>query len=558
EDGQASKNWDRPWERANGKAYNRPKWFPPLDEKLELKLTYDSMYNYLRVDSVRGWRFAWDIPWGVYTTEDDPASQLVTARAVLQDLQSPETFAVARQWLTECLENHADCPAHTVVSLPTRLVRVSKLGEPESARLCHTPGQTGHYCALSYCWGADQPFSTTEKSYEAYLEALPYNDLPRTIRDALHVTRSLGMQYIWIDSLCIIQKHPEDVPRELAKMLSIYVNAQFTISAAGATTCNEGFLARPDRHEDSHNGPFFLALRADEDTMGSPLNERAWTLQEALLTPRLLIFTALNMVWRCQTKYEPDFCESLATYTWRHEERRPMTPTDAVWQRFRSMVKVYSKRKLTEQSDKLPAISALAEIFSSHIQSDYLAGLRRRYLIHDLMWWVPHDAEEDPQESEPETEISKVPSWSWPSINRSITFNGWDSTCVMADIVDCSVTLVSDRAPFGGVNSGKLIIRGYLKDISLSKKRGFIGDDGITMRGDATLDGRKRERGQKDQFWCFALGKLEGSLLLQQAIIVIKSEAIPGCYRRVGYFSVDSTVSPGWWEQGEKVTITIV
>jgi hypothetical protein len=67
-------------------------------------------------------------------------------------------------------------------------------------------------------------------------------------------------------------------------------------------------------------------------------------------------------------------------------------PPDPVWRRFHSMVEVYSKRKLTKEDDKLPAISALAETFASHIQSDYLAGLWKRYLVYDLMWWVDSHA----------------------------------------------------------------------------------------------------------------------------------------------------------------------
>jgi hypothetical protein len=529
---------------------------------------------------------------------------------------------MAREWLNECLENHTDCPTHTVADLPTRLVRVSKLGEPESARLCHTQGQKGHYCALRYCWGAGQPFSTTETRYNAYLEALPYDDLPRTIRDAFHVTRSLGMQYIWIDSLCIIQNDLEDVPRELAKMLSIYLNAQFTISAAGARTCHEGFLATQQDHDESfHEGPFFLPLRADEDTMGSvlimkdtrswaevvserqPLNERAWTLQEALLTPRLLIFTNLNMVRRCHTKYEPDFCENIGSYSWRHQkhsdiierhpwheasikwgyifdsvEKIPNSPEDIVdenasdddtdiekmplapvWKRFRSMVEAYSTRKLTKQSDKLPAISALAETYASHIQCDYLAGLWRRYLVYDLMWWVEDYVEEDPNESESgleaeaDAEISKVPSWSWASINQSITFNRSRFTRAMADVVDCSVSLMSDQAAFGEVNSGQLVIRGFLKELKMDKKKGLVHDTGKIVRG---------VRRKEYQCWCFTLGnapvEISESVLVHQAIILVKSEDFPGCYRRIGYLRGESAGKPAWWEQCNKVIITIV
>ncbi len=82
------------------------------------------------------------------------------------------------------------------VGLPTRLVKVSSLGEPESARVCETDGQRGYYCALSYCWGGDQDHKTLLECYEQYKTELPYSDLPKTISDAFQVTRSMGLQYI--------------------------------------------------------------------------------------------------------------------------------------------------------------------------------------------------------------------------------------------------------------------------------------------------------------------------------------------------------------------------
>jgi hypothetical protein len=109
----------------------------------------------------------------------------------------------------------------------------------------------------------------------------------------------------------------------MAKMLQIYRNSLFTISAASASKCAQGFLEM--RYDDSSIGAFYHPLRVDENTMGSilisdcssswaavgaqsqPINERAWTLQEAIITPRLLIFTKLHMVWKCQTDYSPDF-----------------------------------------------------------------------------------------------------------------------------------------------------------------------------------------------------------------------------------------------------------
>ena len=160
------------------------------------------------------------------------------------DVGSPEKLADAKGWMEECIAKHDKCHTDRLVALPTRLIEVSPLGAPKSARLGTTKGKTGSYIALSYCWGGNQPFKTTADRLHEYSENLPYEDLPKTILDAFQVTRSLGLQFIWIDSLCIIQDEKDDVAREMANMLQVYQNAQFlplrdvlkVFSRAGTTT----------------------------------------------------------------------------------------------------------------------------------------------------------------------------------------------------------------------------------------------------------------------------------------------------------------------------------
>jgi hypothetical protein len=152
-------------------------------------MKYNQLNNILSIFG-RGPHWAESIPWGLFTTPgkflshyqfrpfltsntDDPASELVHSEAVLTELGSPESFSLAHNWLAECLTSHHECPAHKPVDLPTRLLHVSNLGEPDSARLCSTLGQTGNYCTLSYCWGGPQPFATTIDRYNTYLEDLP-------------------------------------------------------------------------------------------------------------------------------------------------------------------------------------------------------------------------------------------------------------------------------------------------------------------------------------------------------------------------------------------------
>lgn len=61
------------------------------------------------------------------------------------------------------------------------------------------------------------------------------SDLPPLFQDAIIITRQLGLRYLWIDSLCIIQDSLRDWETEAAKMASIYQNSYVTISATDAS-----------------------------------------------------------------------------------------------------------------------------------------------------------------------------------------------------------------------------------------------------------------------------------------------------------------------------------
>ncbi|KAE9373668.1 HET-domain-containing protein, partial [Stipitochalara longipes BDJ] len=476
------------------------------------------------------------------------------------------------------------------VKLPSRLVRVSSLGEPESARLCKTSRQKGRYCALSYCWGppGSQPLATMQDNYSAYLEKLPYNDLPKTILDAFQVTRNMGLSYIWIDSLCIIQNDAEDTQKELGKMLRIYRNAQFTISAASASNCKQGFLKVLPLQDgtDDTEGPFFLPLRVDENTMGSvlvskgegqwytmrsqeqPINKRAWTLQEALLTPRLLIFTSLHMVWRCQSGFRP---APLRINFMNDTSRDTSSSHIRIW---RYILQNYTNRELTKETDKLVAISAIAETFGLQSASDYLAGLWRQNLIGDLLWAVDPD-----NYTGLEVSNSGSPSWSWAAVKGKIQFQPSNylgsSLEETAEVLACSVMHESVQAPFGAVRGGELIVRGYLKEMQLTSSNKLLREvqTGRRIVVEYQSDGYQYTDGYKLKFfgdrksiqvWCLTLGNsppdmfdvTEGGRICQ-AILLIRSRDYTGCYQRLGFIQ-DSDAPPFWWEQCEKKAVTIV
>ncbi len=106
-------------------------------------------------------------------------------------------------------------------------------------------GELGSYAALSYCWGSHQSFVASTKSLERLKSGFPIENLPPTIKDAVEVTRKLGLRYLRVDALCILQDCKKDKTFQIERMGSIYKNATVTIAASMASSVTNGFLRTP-------------------------------------------------------------------------------------------------------------------------------------------------------------------------------------------------------------------------------------------------------------------------------------------------------------------------
>lgn len=203
--------------------------------------------------------------------------------------------------------------------LPTRLLSVGRTNS--EIRLLETNGKTGRYACLSHCWGSiigsAEILRTTRGNYSDHIRTIPWSRIPRTFRDAIKVTRALGIQYIWIDSVCIIQNSSDDWEKEAANMHSVYENSYLTIGATSAPGPNGGLYLRNQSkifqqsgtassgaqfavigrkvclHSNGRDSRFFKDDRR-------PLMGRAWILQERLLSPRFLHFSSEELIWECK------------------------------------------------------------------------------------------------------------------------------------------------------------------------------------------------------------------------------------------------------------------
>jgi hypothetical protein len=155
----------------------------------------------------------------------------------------------AKKWIASCHGNDL-CQNKAIDGpfCPTRVLDVNA-NDSREIRLIETgecPGlDSVPYIALSHCWGGSIKTQLTEKNLEEMKHSISADKLPKNFQDAISITRRLGAQYLWIDSLCIIQDSHEDWVRESAKLGLLYANAICTISATASRNSSGGcFLSR--------------------------------------------------------------------------------------------------------------------------------------------------------------------------------------------------------------------------------------------------------------------------------------------------------------------------
>lgn len=237
---------------------------------------------------------------------------------------SSNQFALLSEWIRLCDTYHQCIPSQGNTGhrgiLPTRLIGVGTSHSP-ILRLIETKENTeiGHYLALSHCWGI---FQSTEKvctrsdNIGRFKEGIPFHTLPRTFQDAVTVTRALGVQYLWIDSLCIIQDDKTDWSIEASKMEDVFSSAYCTIAATSSPSSLDGFLTNRTQRAaigiQTSQGLLYLAETVDDFQSHAErgvLNTRGWVLQERALSRRTIHFTSSQVYWECGDGVH---CETLA------------------------------------------------------------------------------------------------------------------------------------------------------------------------------------------------------------------------------------------------------
>jgi Heterokaryon incompatibility protein (HET) len=156
------------------------------------------------------------------------------------------TELIFEEWISNCVKNHPGCANGNAHIQPTRLLDLKDLGDSRNFVLVKSADQQSEnllYFTLSYCWGSAEDRKlpiTTRSNLLKQSSLIQYGKMPRAFQDAIDITRQLGIKYLWIDSLCIIQGFEGGWEEQSSIMGDIYAHSFCTLAASSSSGSHGG------------------------------------------------------------------------------------------------------------------------------------------------------------------------------------------------------------------------------------------------------------------------------------------------------------------------------
>ncbi|CAG8953401.1 hypothetical protein HYFRA_00010149 [Hymenoscyphus fraxineus] len=482
----------------------------------------------IRVDFRDGNFFQHHPPRFVLVNVDDPRIKSACPISLMSRSTASEySFEKIASWVDRCSTSHVSCgqlsqrTTEDKIWSPTRLLRIDSECAQSTTVLrlleCReNPVQRPYqYATLSYCWGTQSFTKLQRNNLSDFKQGIDLSLLPKTFTDATIAARKLGICYLWIDALCIIQDSPEDWAQEAVMMAKVYSYSTLTLAAAASKSSDGGLFYERDPllcngiklSVNWHND---LLTASDRTVQGeyycirwdpwitsvcrSPLKQRAWVFQESLLSPRTVYFASDQLYWECGELYASEVYPTGGPWDLEFRERRfgtakripvGLQPSDdgrfkhiyfaafleaidgncmQITQRlpylWANIVSQYSSGELTFEDDKLIAISGVAKRLATILKDDkYIAGFWESNLALSLLWTSPHSYHK---------RISRyqAPSWSWASVSgrveMDLMFRSHEPPNITIEILNVNVGLTNMRESTGSLTSGVLRVKGGL------------------------------------------------------------------------------------------------
>lgn len=417
-----------------------------------------------------------------YTPRIEPESRRLALTA-----DTGTTYQQVYSWASTCHAQHVECKNLAWSSqVPSRLLRISPDGSAVQL-VSSTSLQADHtrYTALSYCWGLSRTANTvTSNVRQRETRPFPTEDLPRTIRDAIIFSVRSGVDYIWIDSLCIIQDSPSDWASEAARMHEVYSNAYFTLCAVAVDNADSGLFGTreawryPTEPSYLHNWRLTVAAEPFHDVKDLAFwSTRGWTMQEELLSPRTVYCGPNGVHWSCCLSQHAEaadnsvrnsgFSMSAATQSFLQALRSGQN----LDQRWLDVIESYSVRNLTKKDDRFLALSGVAARYQARKPQDvYLAGLWLDSISLGLSWQIHTAVQRGPDRKK----MYKCPSWSWASlpVPTPVSMGGRDRDTQYTGRIE--VVRVDNGLPYSNENGDAVARVGKGSQVNSLTVRGRI------------------------------------------------------------------------------------
>lgn len=477
-----------------------------------------------------------------FTIQQDDVDAAALGRACSQSMFTGDRvhLQLAQHWLSKCLKTHRRCVRNDKPQwYPTRLLQINL----DTVRLLKTAEQTvSDPCAtISYRWGTEPFECLTIENSGVYEAGLATSDLLPGFRDSIQIVRQLGINYIWIDSICIVQSSAAGGPdvildklADIASMDKVYSNSILNLAGVHCNGPQESpFVNRlpldsPCRQfmwREGDDGPsrtycirsIYQSIHPDARRLEfgfQPLGARAWVMQERLLSPRMLYFSESMLWWECVELEATELCPEGMP-----ERKIEATVASASGELFdlgqyafengdvwRRIVESCSRKSLTfPVQDKLLALSAIAAKAAEKFQDRYVAGCFRRDILYSMCWKRSNVGAYNRGtsfygKSWRHSTTLELPSWSWITLEGPVEYPPHLSRCkseALASFSDVQVDLKDQRNPFGAINSAVLSLRGRLFQVSISIDAGTKRSVGLDLQ----IAGVKRYATAEVIFW---------------------------------------------------------
>ncbi|WPH01334.1 Hypothetical protein R9X50_00417500 [Acrodontium crateriforme] len=519
-----------------------------------------------------------------------------------KDSSDLDCQAFIKHCMRQCCGSHTACNESTKSSfVPTRLLRVSQAGDEVYLVESSNIRQPVSWAALSHCWGKAEPLKLLPENKANFMVKIPGEKLPATFRDSIAICKLLNLEYLWIDSLCIVQGNKEEWEVESARMQGVYADALVVIVAASSESPDIPYLG--PRDEEWHTKTFNFSPSSDISVpisvrrrhilappleqgryeppftdawalkRSGPLYKRAWCFQEAHLAKRAIHFTPGSIIFECRTHRRSE--AEQPPYQLTHLGSLGDVSDSDQWH---AMVKSYTSRELTYASDKLPAISGLAASMPQSRRSQYLAGLWKESLVTDMLWQVLPGPRGLHYSLTYLPSQQSAPTWSWVSVNRAVTWNRLQNPESLAEVVGAQCVAGGENA-FGAVAAGAIQLKGRLRPCHVSyktnkgnayiyctKTNGIRGDDqhfnpdGLLLP-DSTSGNIRRARFNESKgdfdapafFLCMA--RTPWMNYNYVGIVIAPSNRITGAYERLGNMT---NLGSDWYTKGQETVVTLI